>query len=114
MKIDQTKITIKDLTNDVMYHAKYYNENYDPNYYDSFCDIRLQIVDGCYYVLWGDSSFDQDHRGFWGLASLWLNMTKKECYSVAKELIDDAEDHYHTTRIEDKAIDQIINKNRGK
>jgi hypothetical protein len=95
MKIDNINITIKELASDIVYHAQLFNENYDPEYHEKDCDVRLQIVDGSYQVHWGDPGYDTDHRGFWGVSSLRLNMTKKECYSTAKELLDDAEDSYY-------------------
>lgn len=33
-------------------------------------DVRLQVVDGTWYLHSGDASYDQDHRGFWGAGSL--------------------------------------------
>ena len=97
MNINNTNITIKELTNDIVHHAQLFNENYDPKYQDEYQDIRLQVVDDSYMVHWGDPSFDTDHRGFWGVSSLFPKMTKKECYAVAKELINDAADNYYSS-----------------
>ena len=31
------------------------------------CEVRLQVYpDGRWVVRWGDSGYDQDHRGYWG------------------------------------------------
>lgn len=49
-------------------------------------DVRLQVYhDGAWAVRFGLSDYDQDHRGFWGAASIELESKFKQ---VAKDLVD--------------------------
>ena len=61
------------------------------------CDVRLQVYpDGEWAVRWGDSQYDQDHRGYWGASSVpgVVRGTVKRFNSrdVARDLIDQAKD----------------------
>lgn len=61
---------------------------------DSECDVRLQVYeDGQWAVRWGDSSYDQDHRGYCGASSIEPTSTFEDLIQVAKDLISQAEDH---------------------
>lgn len=53
-------------------------------------DVRLQVHDGDWTLHTGDSSFDQDHRGAWGSASVSAGEDLDTCQSIASDLIDEA------------------------
>lgn len=54
-------------------------------------DVRLQVQeDGGWDLHFGDSSYDQDHRGYWGASCLSL---RTNCRSLAWDLIGEAQDH---------------------
>lgn len=54
-------------------------------------DVRLQIHErGGWSLRSGDSSYDQDHRGYWGAGYL---TTDTDCADLAAELIDEAGEH---------------------
>jgi len=59
---------------------------------DAGVDVRLQVwPDGSWNLHTGDSSYDQDHRGYWGAAFLPFgncNLTE-----IARDLIEQAKDH---------------------
>lgn len=56
------------------------------------CDIRLQVMpDGAWTIHVGDSSYDLDHRGFWGSAC--LDGRRFDSRAVARDLIEQARDH---------------------
>ncbi len=55
-------------------------------------DIRLQVSDDGWAVHTGDSSYDQDHRGFWGASSVEPNQS--DCRSIARDLLEQAKDDY--------------------
>lgn len=55
-------------------------------------DVRLQVwEDGSWTIHTGDSSFDQDHRGYWGASSI---DPKTNCRELARDLIDECRDHH--------------------
>lgn len=54
-------------------------------------DVRLQVYEnGNWAVRVGDSSYDQDHRGFWGAS--FLSWDRANLTDLARELIDEAKD----------------------
>lgn len=54
-------------------------------------DIRLQIYDdGTWSFHSGDSSYDQDHRGYWGSSSVGPDDDDEACVEIAKNLLGDA------------------------
>jgi hypothetical protein len=57
-------------------------------------DVRLRVHNGSWQVLWGDSSYDTDHRGYWGASSISDSDADRDLYSTAKDLISQVEDHY--------------------
>jgi hypothetical protein len=63
----------------------------DPDAF-SGTDCRLQVHGGNWQLHTGDSSYDQDHRGAWGCASIPWGCTWKEAREIARELIDDCGD----------------------
>jgi len=62
------------------------------------CDVRLQVwPDGQWRVRYGDSSYDQDHRGYWGSSSIpganrKGRVSRFNSVDVARDLIDQARD----------------------
>lgn len=67
-----------------------YPDERDPEQSDVI-DVRLQVYEaGDWAVHTGDSSYDQDHRGFWGASSL---SPTSNCREVAIDLIDQCADH---------------------
>lgn len=60
---------------------------------DAECDVRLQVYeDGTWAVRYGLSDYDQDHRGFWGAASISPDDESDTLAWVASDLIDQAAD----------------------
>jgi len=66
------------------------------------CDVRLQVYpDGSWWVRYGDSSYDQDHRGYWGASCVpgcggRKNQPKRfQSIEVAKDLIEQVKDHFY-------------------
>lgn len=59
-------------------------------------DVRLQVAeDLCSYSLHsGDSSYDQDHRGYWGSGSVGQNMSFFACKGLAVELCEQVADNH--------------------
>lgn len=64
---------------------------------DQFIDVRLNLQVDQYFnpddlrLLQGDSSFDQDHRGYWS-CSIIDNQT--DCADVAYDLVHDLLDNF--------------------
>jgi hypothetical protein len=66
---------------------------------EKFCDIRLQVYpNGQYAIRSGDSSYDQDHRGFWGCSSVSPDTTNESAKEIALDLIDQAEEQQYMER----------------
>lgn len=64
----------------------------DPAERDNECDVRLQVMeDGCWSVHYGDSQYDQDHRGYWGASAI---SQATNCRDMAINLIDQVRDHH--------------------
>ncbi len=69
----------------------------EPDDADEGIDVRLQVYpDGQWAVRWGSSDYDQDHRGFWGAASVPGNNRRFSSTDVARDLIDQAREHKAT------------------
>jgi len=64
---------------------------------DSEMDVRLQVYpNGDWAVRWGDPSYDQDHRGYWGSSSIPGSNRRFNSEDVARHLISEAKDqHYY-------------------
>jgi len=61
---------------------------------DHYIEVRLQVYeDGDWTVRWGDSQYDQDHRGYWGSSSVPGNGKRFKSEEVARDLINQARDH---------------------
>lgn len=76
--------TIKDVASALSGHKKQLNSECPET------DVRLQVYgDGGWAIRIGDSSYDLDHRGYWGSSFLtrWSN-----CRELARELIDQCEE----------------------
>lgn len=62
---------------------------------DGRVDVRLQVYPGGdWEVHSGDPSYDTDHRGFWGCASIPCKRERWSSYAVARDLISECRDHY--------------------
>jgi hypothetical protein len=61
---------------------------------DDFCgDVRLQVwPNGTWALHYGDSQYDQDHRGYWGCGS--LDGFPFDSMSLARDLIEQCKEHY--------------------
>ena len=118
--IDGVKITIKDLSEDIKaVHEEYWNANFDSEEYerltytgvldtdDHGIELRLQVVDGSWYLHSGDPQYDTDHRGYWGCAFLPVldedengdhyaieSYTKKQCREISIDLLESVAESY--------------------
>ena len=60
---------------------------------ERYCDIRLQVYpDGQWALRSGDSSYDQDHNGFWGCSSITDKTTVKTIRETVSDLIEQVEE----------------------
>ena len=62
-------------------------------------DVRLQLLDSGDWVLHlGDSQYDNDHRGYWGVGFLDYDWEKEEVVEdlaeLADELIEEVDENY--------------------
>jgi hypothetical protein len=90
-------------------------------------DIRLQLIDGSYNVLFGDSSFDDDHRGYWGYGTVVFRDKDGTEYDdideneLAREIVNEAIDNllehdedykdvYNITPLETLKVSELSNK----
>ena len=53
-----------------------------------YLDIRLRYFEGDVSILYGDSQYDTDHRGYWGDGTMLLGMTRDDLKTLANELIE--------------------------
>ncbi len=51
-------------------------------------DIRLQMRGENWSLHYGDASYDQDHRGFWGAGSVQTTYDLADLEAVAQDLIE--------------------------
>lgn len=59
-------------------------------------DVRLNVQEsGAWCVLWGDPSYDTDHRGFWGASTLDQDT---DCKELARDLLDQAKEDFAMKR----------------
>lgn len=93
------KPTIKELADALYSEGQYLKRNFSKEDlmdgpHDDFCgtDVRLQLHDGSWELHTGDSSYDQDHRGYWGASSISRGATRRECMDTARSLINEALD----------------------
>lgn len=61
---------------------------------ERWIDVRLQVLEnGTWAIHTGNSSYDQDHRGYWGASCLPMHGTGRfNARDVAKDLIEQARD----------------------
>lgn len=58
-------------------------------------DIRLQVYgDGDWAIRTGDSSYDLDHRGYWGCSII---DRRSNCRDLAIDLLEQVKDYYYQT-----------------
>lgn len=86
--------TIAQLALEVRHYAKEL-ATYDPadiadEEGNPYGDVRLQIADGTWYFHTGDASFDTDHSGRWGSATVRAGASYAACYDIARDLINEA------------------------
>jgi len=80
---------------DVAESLRVINRGLDPNDFPDgkWCDVRLQVYpDGDWTIRVGDSSYDQDHRGYWGSSS--LNGRRFKSIDVARDLLEQCKEHH--------------------
>jgi hypothetical protein len=62
-------------------------------------DVRLQVHDnGDWYLHAGDSSFDTDHRGYWGSSSISVGETQTTLQQIASQLLNEVKDSIAQSR----------------
>jgi hypothetical protein len=61
------------------------------DYREGETEVRLQVSEEFWDVLWGDPSFDQDHSGFWGASIINHRTNVRE---LAWELLEEAKDSW--------------------
>ena len=87
---------IADLAAEIKDYADYLRDNYSAE--DEPCgDFRLQCHDGWWTPHRGDSSYDQDHRGYWGAACVSPGQPLHSCLKTAWELIDEVIEDFAQT-----------------
>jgi len=81
--------------NDVSAELRVINkETLEPDDAEEGIDVRLQVLpDSTWQVNWGSSDYDQDHRGYWGSASVPGNNRRFDSKEVAQDLIEQAREH---------------------
>lgn len=79
-------------------HLQIRRDHYEADLEGGSVDVRLQVYpDGQYAIRTGDASYDLDHNGYWGSASLpWRNCNLTD---IARDLIDQARDHHAQTHV---------------
>ncbi len=105
--IDGCRITIAELANALHETGIYLRDTFDradlidPCIDDEdspgYTDVRLQVHNGSWYYHTGDSSYDQDHRGFWGASSISRGCSWSEARYVARDLIEQAAEDFACT-----------------
>lgn len=100
-KIDGCRVTISEVARDLreisIDFAPCIDEDNDQegaNEEENYLDVRLQVHAGSWALHTGDSQYDQDHRGYWGSASIDGVLTRKAAREMARDLIDQAADQF--------------------
>ena len=84
------------------------NLEVNPGEDEAYLDVRLRVHDGSFGVLQGDSSYDQDHRGFWGSSSLAVDSDLED---IAADLVEQVlDDQAQNESQSDSAITDILEK----
>jgi hypothetical protein len=61
---------------------------------NAYGDCRLQVHGGTWTLWTGDSSYDTDHRGYWGANSVSPDDDKATLEAVADDLLDECADDF--------------------
>lgn len=62
---------------------------------DGCIDVRLQVYsDGTWALRWGNSQYDQDGCGYWGVSGVPGNNDPFGARGIAQDLLSQAEDEY--------------------
>jgi len=99
MKAGKVRIPIGTLADDVYQYGKYLRSHFEPsNLRDSEdetpgAEMRLQVRGDWWCTHHGDPQFDQDHRGAWGSAFVPMYCTRTESRQIARDLIQEADEH---------------------
>ncbi len=92
--------------NDVSAELRRINKALEPDDADEGIDVRLQVYpDSQWAVRWGSSDYDQDHRGYWGSASVPGDNRRFDSKDVARDLIEQAREH-KATGGDDDGVDE--------
>lgn len=96
-RIRNMGFTITDVVSDLKgirdYLGGYSDEEIDDGEGNPGTDVRINSHGRGFQILSGDSSFDQDHTGFWG--SSWVSKydtnsnLKETAYDLVDQLLDD-------------------------
>jgi hypothetical protein len=62
---------------------------------DEYIEIRLQLVDGTHKFYCGDSQYDTDHRGYWGVFEVEFNASPDEIKTYARQIVTDAYENFY-------------------
>jgi hypothetical protein len=62
---------------------------------DEYIEIRLQLLDGKHTFYCGDSQYDTDHRGYWGMFEVEFNASDSEIRTYAQQIVTDAYETFH-------------------
>jgi len=73
-------------------------------------EVRLQLFDGSYQVWTGDSSYDTDHRGYWGSGSIVFDRTllHNEDNVLVAIVVEDINAEEIATWIVEGAISELL------
>ena len=89
----KVSVTINDVMRDIVNAINLtQDEWYDDTLGNCSYPLRLQVVDGSWFIHSGDPQYDTDHRGSWGYGYASYGMTKTAIKALAKELITEAMD----------------------
>lgn len=91
--VDEILEVLSEIPGDIDPEAEAGEEEDEPAYRD----VRLQVYPGphgAWYIREGDSSYDQDHRGFWGASSVSSGDSDETLREIAADLLDQAQDSH--------------------
>jgi hypothetical protein len=69
---------------------------------DQHTDVRLQVTESGWQVHYGDLSYDDDHSGHWGAATLSVGDDLKDRRAIALDLIDQVLDSIQCDDVGDR------------
>lgn len=79
---------INDLVNELQNIQSFVKNNNN----EEWIDIRLRFFKDEYSLLWGDSSFDPDHRGFWGFSTVHIDSPISDLKLAIKDMVQEIKD----------------------